>query len=94
MPNFLEDVSKQLNKTDFNKEFLGIFVRNGFGALPKREIELTLLELLMKYASKSVGSNSAVYNLARKLRLSPRRLPLCQGSCPLLYFSLFFRWAG
>ena len=20
--------------------------------------------------------------------------PLCQGSCPLLYFSLFFRWAG
>ena len=41
MPNFLEDVSKQLNKTDFNKEFLGIFVRNGFGALPKREIELT-----------------------------------------------------
>ena len=26
MPNFLEDVSKQLNKTDFNKEFLGIFV--------------------------------------------------------------------
>ena len=21
-------------------------------------------------------------------------IPLCQGSCPLLYFSLFFRWAG
>jgi len=21
-------------------------------------------------------------------------LPLCQGCCPLLYFSLFFRWAG
>ena len=20
--------------------------------------------------------------------------PLCQGSCPLLYFSLFLRWAG
>jgi hypothetical protein len=20
--------------------------------------------------------------------------PLCQGSCPLLYFSLIFRWAG
>ena len=38
MPNFLEDVSKQLNKTDFNKEFLGIFVRNGFGALPKLHI--------------------------------------------------------
>lgn len=84
MPNFLEDVSKQLNKTDFNKEFLGIFVRNGFGALPKREIELTLLELLMKYASKSVGSNSAVYNLARKLRLSPRRLlGLLDGKRPV-----------
>ena len=84
MPNFLEDVSKQLNKTDFNKEFLGIFVRNGFGALPKREIELTLLELLMKYASKSVGSNSAVYNLARKLRLSPRRLQgLLDGKRPV-----------
>jgi len=22
------------------------------------------------------------------------RRPLCQGSCPLLYFSLFLRWAG
>ena len=21
-------------------------------------------------------------------------IPPCQGSCPLLYFSLFFRWAG
>jgi hypothetical protein len=25
------------------------------------------------------------------MRLS--RVPLCQGSCPLLYFSLIFRWA-
>ena len=23
-----------------------------------------------------------------------RIYPLCQGSCPLLYFSLIFRWAG
>ena len=26
--------------------------------------------------------------------VSTRTVPLCQGSCPLLYFSLFFRWAG
>jgi transposase len=23
-----------------------------------------------------------------------REFPLCQGCCPLLYFSLIFRWAG
>ena len=29
-----------------------------------------------------------------KILMSPAACPLCQGSCPLLYFSLFFRWAG
>src|SRR6056297_2407588 len=74
MPNFFDDVSKELNSTDFSKEFLTIFVRNGFGSLPKREIELILLELLMQHAPKSVGENPAVYSLARNLRLAPKRL--------------------
>ena len=25
--------------------------------------------------------------------VAPDGFPLCQGSCPLLYFSLIFRWA-
>jgi len=28
-----------------------------------------------------------------KWRADARGNPLCQGSCPLLYFSLIFRWA-
>ncbi|EBA04044.1 hypothetical protein RB2150_06073 [Rhodobacterales bacterium HTCC2150] len=74
MPDFLEETSKELNATNFNQDLLSIFIRNGFGALPKREIELTLLELLMKHAPNTVGSSPAIYSLARNLRLSPKRL--------------------
>jgi putative transposase len=35
-------------------------------------------------------SNASFY----KWRPKYGGIPLCQGSCPLLYFSLFFRWAG
>jgi len=42
-----------------------------------------------------INGRHALYILQQVFsNLSPIDPPLCQGCCPLLYFSLIFRWAG
>lgn len=63
-----------LDANAFLQDFFTVFVRNGYGALPKREIELLVLELLLKHSSTWSSEEPPTYELARLLRISPRRL--------------------
>ena len=46
--------------------------------------------LRTKDKAKAIADAEALYE---DIKYMKRRGPLCQGSCPLLYFSLIFRWA-
>jgi len=67
-------IIEDLNKADFIKDFLAIFVRNGYGSLPKREIELLILQLMHKHSANFCTGKEEIYNLARQLKISPKRL--------------------
>ena len=68
----------------FAHEFLKKYTTIGFGALSKREIDLLLIQLLQKHLQGFQDMSDFDVALT----------PPCQGCCPLLYFSLIFRWAG
>ena len=74
MSEFIKSLAEELNETMFLEQFLDVFVRNGFGALPKREIELVLLQLIKTNAESWNEGPLPIYQLARNLKLSPKRL--------------------
>ena len=70
MPSHEHDLITGLDKNSFVGEFIDVFTRNGYGALPKREIELLVLHLLQRH-NKELPTD---YILARALKISPKRL--------------------
>lgn len=74
MQNYSRELAEELKDTAFLERFLEVYFRNGFGSLPKREIDLMLLELAIAHAPSWRETLPPTYELARNLRISPRRL--------------------
>ena len=54
----------------------------------------TRLQTLCHLILAMVSARTVNLTHLRASAVGSCRSPLCQGSCPLLYFSLFFGWAG
>lgn len=67
-------ILNDLKKSDFTKDFLAVFIRNGFGSLPKKEIELLILQLMHQHSDQFRARKEEIYALARQLKISPKRL--------------------
>lgn len=72
--SWVQQVTNDIDAAAFCAAFFDVFVRNGYGSLPKREIELLVLDLLLKHSKTWSVSHPPVYELARTLKVSPRRL--------------------
>ena len=67
------DLAAKLKKTDFIEELLNGYISQGFGQMPARQMQLLILELLTKKIS-NWEKNPPVWDMSRKLRISPKRL--------------------
>lgn len=56
---------------NFESDFLSNYLRNGFGVLPKREIDILVLHLMMKYGLIE-GKNN--YEKCKYLKITPTKL--------------------
>lgn len=73
-PLSTSDITSLIHTEAFCREFFTVFVRNGYGSLPKREIDLLVLRLMIAHWRDGADSFRQTYDLARRLKLSPRRL--------------------
>ena len=69
-----KDLAKTLKNTKFVESFLDSYIRNGYGSLPKREIDLLILNLLIENIPTWKSNRPSNYELSRQLRISPRRI--------------------
>ena len=67
------DLAAELKETDFIEELLNGYISQGFGQMPARQMQLLILELLTKKIS-DWEKNPPVWDMSRKLRISPKRL--------------------
>ena len=67
------DLAAKLKETDFIEELLNGYISQGFGQMPARQMQLLILELLTKKIS-DWEKNPPVWDMSRKLRISPKRL--------------------
>ena len=67
------DLAAELKETDFIEELLNGYISQGFGQMPARQMQLLILELLTKKIS-GWEKNPPVWDMSRKLRISPKRL--------------------
>lgn len=67
------DLAAKLKETDFIEELLNGYISQGFGQMPARQMQLLILELLTKKIS-DWERNPPVWDMSRKLRISPKRL--------------------
>jgi len=67
------DLAAKLKETDFIEELLNGYISQGFGQMPARQMQLLILELLTKKIS-GWEKNPPVWDMSRKLRISPKRL--------------------
>ena len=74
MPQPWEKLAKELKNSNFIESFLDAYIRNGYGALPKREIDLLIVKLLLENVPTWTKDQPTSYVLSRALRLSPRRV--------------------
>lgn len=67
------DLAAKLKHTDFIEKLLAGYINQGFGQMPARQMQLLLLELLTKEIP-DWKRNPPVWDMSRKLRISPKRL--------------------
>lgn len=67
------DLAAELKETGFIEELLNGYISQGFGQMPARQMQLLILELLTKKVS-DWNRNPPVWDMSRKLRISPKRL--------------------
>ena len=63
---------------------------------PKPEeivVKLRQVEVLMGQGMPRIDAIRQISVTEQTYYRWKKKYPLCQGSCPLLYFSLIFRWA-
>ena len=63
-----------LNKTEIASELIKALVERGLGTLPAREVAIVVVEQLLRHHPEWQDTQPLVYELARALRISPRRL--------------------
>jgi hypothetical protein len=68
------EFANNLKDSSFLEDFLEAYIRNGYGSLPKREIDLLILRLLLEQHSKWKSTLPTAFQLARNLRISTRRV--------------------
>jgi len=73
MPGIWDTLAEDLKDTDFLSSFLELYIRNGYGSLPKRETELALLDLMIKFRPEWREAPPRAFELARLLRISQSR---------------------
>jgi hypothetical protein len=73
MPGIWDTLAEDLKETDFLRKFLELYIRNGYGSLPKRETELALLDLMIKFRQEWRDAPPNAFQLARGLRISQSR---------------------
>ena len=80
-----KDAHLELTKSEaagFSARFLSVFLANGFGAMPKREIEILVFHLLTE--TKAHGQLTS-YELSNKLRISENRVRTLRLEASLRY---------
>ena len=86
---------KQYAGLDVSLKEISICVVDVDGAVLVRGTVLTEPEAVASFLAKQQITPERIVHESGQLSIWLQRgFPLCQGSCPLLYFSLFFRWAG
>ncbi len=63
-----------INQTEFASTLLQALVDRGLGTLPGREVAILVVEQLLHHHPQWKDDQPPVYELARALRISPRRL--------------------
>lgn len=63
-----------LNQTEFASDLMQALVDRGLGTLPSREVAIAIVEQLLLHHPAWKTDQPPVYELARTLRMSPRRL--------------------
>lgn len=76
-----------LNAESFSKEFLEGYLQNGFTTLGKREIDLLVLQLLLKHVDSWNSNSPDAFSLAQQLRAK-------RGKIRSMLDELSFREAG
>lgn len=70
-------------KLNFSQKFLRKFLENGFGTLPKREIEILVFHLL--YKESSFFRDKSNYEMANLLKISETRIKSLKSEANLKY---------
>ncbi len=70
-------------KQNFSEKFLIKFLENGFGTLPKREIEILVFHLL--YKESSFFRDKSNYEMANLLKISETRIKSLKSEANLKY---------
>ena len=68
------DIVKDLDHEGFVREFLIEFLENGLGTLPKRELDLLVLSLLVEFRKSWKVNPPSDYQIGRTLGISPRKV--------------------
>ena len=63
-----------INQTEFASTLLQGLVDRGLGTLPSREAAILVVKKLLRHHPQWKDDQPALYELARVLRISPRRL--------------------
>ncbi len=73
----MSDITEMLADIDaqeFTQGFLDVYLRDGFASLPKRQIDLLVLELLLSHKATWKAGETSDYSIGRLLSMSPRRV--------------------
>lgn len=65
---------QDLEGTGFLQDLLETLIQRGLGVLPAREVAISMFELILQYHPEWRNSPPPDYELARLLKISPRRL--------------------
>jgi len=76
-------------KIHFSETFLEKFLQNGFGTLPKREIEILIFHLL--YKNSSFFHDKSNYEMANLLKISESRIKSLKAEANLKYQRVEFK---
>lgn len=69
-----QELADDLNETGFAREFIAQYMNRGFGTLTKREVDLLVMQLLVKYRRAWSLDRPSDYEIARQLAISPRKV--------------------
>ena len=67
-------VPEGVNSTAFLNEFFEVMTRNGYGSLPKRQIELLILQLFLKHTPTWKDARPSDFELARRFKTSAQHI--------------------